>query len=323
MFAPVSMTVASGLRDSDPHADYRGEVCRFFDERLSPAQKLGVIHRTMGGDLVEVRMSFERIEKFFASLSAGEREEASLSRALAEMARDRSARGRYLALVRDTEDPAIRVRMIALARTLGWLSPADQRAELVHMILDVLASNSASYGEVDLICSMNRDRDLDRELHRLKVSKLPVNDTAYAAARACLGSSEGRARVLRALASPRDQDVQIAQAYLRHHPITDTTELHAVAKGIAHMAGSAAQVRALETLARQHISDREILDELARLFVQATSVSVQRAIAEIFIRSDQRSIETPEFLGLLRRHRLQSPDGDDLIDVLIGRLQGS
>jgi hypothetical protein len=268
-------------------------------------------------------MSFERIEKFFAALGESERGEASFSEALAEMARDRSTRGRYLELARDTEDPAIRVRMIALARTVGWLAPADQRAELVRMILDVLASNSASYGEVDLICALNKDRDLDRELHRLQDPKLPLGDTAYAAARACLGSSEERARVLRALASPRDQDVRIAQAYLRHHPITDATELRAVARGIAHMTGSAAQVRALETLARQHISDREILDELTRLFIQATSVSVQRAIAEIFIRSDQRSIATPEFIGLLRQHRLQSPNGEDLIDVLIGRLQGS
>jgi hypothetical protein len=323
LFAPVRMTVASGWRDSDPNADYRGEVCRFFDERLSPAQKLGVIQRTMGGDAAEVRMSFDRIEKFFAALREDERDEASFSRALAGIARDRSTRGRFLALARDTEDPAIRVRMIALARTLGWLTPADQRAELVRMILDVLASHSASYGEVDLICALNRNRDLDRELHRLKVSKLPLGDTAYAAARACLGSSEGRARVLRALASPRGEDVQIAQAYLRHHPITDARELRAVTRGIAHMAGSAAQVRALETLARQHISDREILDELTRLFTQATSVSVQRAIAEIFIRSDQRSIATPEFVGLLRQHRLQSPDGDDLIDLLIGRLEGS
>ena len=35
---------------------------------------------------------------------------------------------------------------------------------------------------------------------------------------------------------------------------------------------------------------REILDELARSYAQARSVGVQRAIAEVFIRSDQSAI---------------------------------
>jgi hypothetical protein len=237
--------------------------------------------------------------------------------------RDRTARSRYLALARDTEDPALRVRMIALAYSLGWLAAAEQRAEIVHMIHDMLASGPVGYGEVEMICGLNRDRELDRELHRLKVSKSPVSPAAQAAARACLGSPEGRSRVLRALASPNDRDVQIAQAYLRHRPITDSKELRAATSGIARMPDSTAQVRALETLARQHISDRETLEALTRMYTQATSVGVQRAIAEVFIRSDYEAIEKPRLVSVLRQHRLESPDGKDLIDVLIGRLEGS
>ena len=52
------------------------------------------------------------------------------------------------------------------------------------------------------------------------------------------------------------------------------------------MTGPAAQVRALDTLARHRLSDRQSLDELARLFPAARSVDVQRAIAAVFIRSD-------------------------------------
>ena len=317
------MTVASGMRDTDPHADFRGESCRYFDERLTRGRKLEFIHATLRGNATAVRMSFERIEAFFAALPASDREEASFAAALKALAGDRATRARYLSLVHDTEDPALRVRMIALARTVGWLAPAEQRAELVRMILDVLAAGSVGYGEVDLICTLNRDRELDRELHRFKSVKLAGNKTAHAATRACLGSSEGRAKMLRALASANDQDVRIAQAYLRHRPIADAGELRAVTTGISRMSASPAQVRALETLARQHISDREILGELARLFRQATSVTVQRAIAEIFIRSDPGALAAPELVALLREHRLPSPEGQDLIDVLIGRLQGS
>jgi hypothetical protein len=89
------------------------------------------------------------------------------------------------------------------------------------------------------------------------------------------------------------------------------------------MNGSDAQVRALDTLARYRLSDRESLEELTRLFPLAKSVNVQRAIAGILIRSDYRTIAGPELARALRQHRLKSPEGEDLIDVLIRRLQTS
>ena len=47
-----------------------------------------------------------------------------------------------------------------------------------------------------------------------------------------------------------------------------------VAKDVAHMHGTAAQVRALATLARHRLSDRTSLDALASLFPNAVSVDV-------------------------------------------------
>ena len=41
---------------------------------------------------------------------------------------DRATRANYLAITRDTQDAALRVRMLALARTVGWLSAAEQNA---------------------------------------------------------------------------------------------------------------------------------------------------------------------------------------------------
>jgi hypothetical protein len=323
LFGPSSMTIASGLRDSDPNAAYRRESCRFFDDRVTLAQKLELVHRTLRGDGAAVRMAFERIETFFASLDEGRRNEKEISHALAALVHDHAARARFLALIRDTEDPALRLRMIALARSVGWLSQAQQRAETVRMIGDLLATDAVGYSEVDLICALNQDRGLDRELRHVRVARTFANRTAHTAARACLGSTEARARVLRALASPNDGDVQVAQAYFRHRPITDSGELRTATSGIVRMPESAAQVRALETLARHHIADRETLEALTRLFAQATSVNVQRAIAEVFLRSDYQAIEVPRLVGVLREHRLESRDGADLIDVLIGRLEGS
>ena len=59
------------------------------------------------------------------------------------------------------------------------------------------------------------------------------------------------------------------------------------------------------------------------MLLQKLVVSVQRAIAGILIRSDYRQIASPELVRALRDHRLKSPDGNDLIDVLIRRLSVS
>ena len=129
--------------------------------------------------------------------------------------------------------------------------------------------------------------------------------------------------MLRALTSTNDEEVQVAQVYLQHRPITDASELQVVAAAIARMKGSDTQVRALDVLARYHLSDRESLDQLTRLFPLAKSLNVQRAIAGILIRSDYKTIAKAELARALRQHRLKSPDGEDLIDALIRRLQAS
>src|SRR5258706_3592150 len=136
LFGPSSMTIASGLRDSDPNADYRPESCRFFDDRGTLGQKLEPIPGTLRGDGAGGRMGFEGIGTFFASLDEGRRREKEHAHAPAALVHDHAARARFLALTRDTEDPAIRVRMIALARSVGWLSPAEQRADTARMSRD-------------------------------------------------------------------------------------------------------------------------------------------------------------------------------------------
>ena len=323
LFAPSSMTVATGSSDSDPHAGFRQDVCHFSDDRLSAAQKLGFVHQLLNRDMAEVRMFLDHIEKYAASLSETERQAPAVARVLGAIARDEAARTRYLDFARDADQPAIRARMIGLAANLGWLSPAEKRAELMRMIGDQLASNAVSPAEVDLACTLNKDHELDQELDRLQLPPAQADKVPHAAVLACLGHTEAHARVLRALTSANDEEVQIAQVYLHHHPIDDAAELRGVATGIARMNGSDAQVRALDTLARYHLSDRESLEELTRLFPLAKSINVQRAIAGVLIRSDYRTIAGPELVQVLRRQRLKSPDGADLIDVLIRRMEAS
>ena len=319
LFGPASMVATEGLRASEPGADYRAEACRYYDDRIAAAQRLAFVHEILGRDMAEVRMAFDRIEKFLASVGEAERAEANFIAVRNVLAADGATRGKYLSLVHETEDPALRVRMIALARDLGWLAGMQHRGELARMIAEVLARGSAGFSEVDMICELNRDRALDAELARFSVARLAATP-ANAAALACLGSIESRARVLHALLSADEGEVQVAQAYLRHRPLADASEVRTVVAGIARMKAAAAQARALETLARHHVSDPPTLAELAGLFARSTHLRVQRAIAEVFIRSGPAALDTPGLAGILRKHRLKSPDGADLIDALIGRL---
>jgi hypothetical protein len=318
IFAGNGMTATRGAPESQA---YRRQVCGFFDERLTAAQKLSSIHATMRRDMSQAIAFVERTEGLLASLTAEERGSSEFLLALAEISADDATRDRYLAAERASAQPAHRARMIALATTLGWLSPAERAAELVGMVNDLLGSRSLGFGEVEAICALNGARELDGELSRVKIPPARVGHTAVAAALACLGDDSARTRVFAALPSADERDVQVAQVYLRHRPVSDAKELRAMARKIARMPGTAAQVRALDALGRLHVTDREVVEELTRSYAATTSVAVQRAIAEIFLRSGPKTIARPDLASVLREHRLESPNGDDLVEVLIRRLQ--
>ena len=320
-FPGRSLTLTRGLRDGDADAPSRRDVCQFVDDRLTPAQKVASVHRLLGRDMAEVRVFLDRLERFAASLDESARQLPGVARALDAIAKDAEARGRYLDFLRSGDRPALRARLIELAGDLGGLSPVDRRAEFMRMIGDQLAQTLVSAADVDLVCRLNRDHALDGGLAQVALPSR--NGIGHAAILACLGSEEDRARVMQALVSPRDADVQIAQVYFRHHPIDDIAALREVASGIAGMTDTVAQARALDTLAHHRLSDRATLETLTELFPAARSVDVQRAIAGILIRSDYRQIASPELVRALRDHRLKSPDGNDLIDVLIRRLSVS
>jgi len=324
LFAPVSMTVASGLAASDPDAAHRRDVCHFSDDRLSPAQKLDFVHTLLQRDMAEVRMFLDHLEKYSPALVETTRAEAPASQALDRISTDKPARDRYFAFMRDADQASVRARMIGLAERLGWLTPAEKRTETIAMIDDRLARPVVGMQDVDLVCTLNREHGLDDTLAALaKVPADRMRDVGHAGVLACLGSQSARAHVLQAITSVRDDDVQIAQVYLRHRPIVDVDELRLIAAAIARMDNQVAQVRALDTLAQHRLSDEKSLVALTDLFPVAKSLEVQRAIAGILIRADYATLAKPDLVRALRTHRRKSTDGQDLIDILIRRLQAN
>lgn len=321
LFAPSSMVAITGLTDAEPQANLRREACQFIDNRLSDAQKVAFMHQVLQRDPAEVRMFLGHLERFAASIGPVQRVTPATAAAFATVAADEAARGRFIASARDADEPSVRTRMMALARTIGWLSPAQEQAELIRTIADQIARDRVGRDEVDLACARGGQHGHDPMLRTLATGVLKTGKVAPAAAMACLGSPEAHARVVRAVTSANAEDITMAQAYLRHRPLADVGELRAIAAGIARMPASDAQVRALETLAQQRMSDPESLREIARLFPLARSVQVQRAIASVLIRSDYRVLGQAELARSLKQYRLKSPDGSDVIDALLRMLQ--
>jgi hypothetical protein len=321
LFAPVSRVATSGLRDGDPQAGGRADACRFVDDRLAPAQKVAFLHELLQRDMAEVRLFLDDLERFAGSVGAPQRLEPRTAAAFAAIARDQAARERYLTFARDADEPAIRTRLMALARDIAWLTPAQEQAEFVRMLADRMAGRTLGREEVDLACARPHAPGDEHAWQPLVQGALQYGKVAPAAALACLGRPEARARVMRAVTSNDADEIAIAQAYLRRRPLADPAEMRAVASAIARMPASAAQVRALETLAQQRVSDADSLREIARLFPLARSVELQRAIAGILIRADHRLLGQAELARSLKQYRLKSPDGEDVIDALIRVLQ--
>jgi hypothetical protein len=320
-FPGRSLTFTRGSTSADPDAGVRRDVCEFFDNRLSPAHRAKFVHQVLRRDMAEVRLFLDHLEHYVGSLDEKTRQLPEVAPVLDEISQDRTARDPYLAFARSDDRSAVRVRMIRLAGHLGWLSAEDTRAELIRLLGDEFARSRPTAADVDLVCGLNEDRQFDEARRDLPAAAVGADDVGHAAMLACLGGSEGRARVLQALTSPRDADVQIAQVYLRRRPISDIHELRRITTEIAQMADGTAQVRALDTLAYLRLSDPVALQAVTRLFVVTKSIAVQRAIAGILIRSDYPATAWPELVRTLREHRMKSPDGRDLIDVLIDRGQ--
>ncbi|HTS21344.1 MAG TPA: hypothetical protein VMN79_05975 [Casimicrobiaceae bacterium] len=318
--APASLTATRGVSDSDPDAGVRGDMCQLVDEAPGSAHRIEFVHRLLGREMAEVRMLLDRVEAAVASLSEADRARPEVSTALAEIARDADARARYLAFARDADEASTRARMTRLAGALGWLSPAEVRAELQSMFAARLAANDLGVADVDLACSLNEDGSLDLASGRAVAGHVPPSNVASAAVLACLGDAAARPRVLHALAAGDGPEVAIAQTYLRHRPIADAAELREVAAAVLHMKMAEAQARALDALSGYRFSDPETLLGLTELFALARSIDVQRAVAGVLIRSDYRAISTPALARKLQAQRLKSPDGADVIDVLIRRL---
>lgn len=322
LFAPVSMVSAAGLTDAEPNATVRRDLCGLADSRAGLSGQITFAHQLLRRDPTEVRMLLDQLENLFAHIGPTERVQPPIDAALSAISADAMARDAYLAFARDADDARVHSRLMALAQRLGWLSAEQEHDEFARMLAQRMQRGSLGKHEVDHVCASRATPDLPLVQQLVESGAARPGQLAHSAVLACLGDAAAHEHTLRALVSPqRDGDAEIAQVYLRHRPVGDVVQLRHLTAGVARLPSGPAQLRALDSLAHQRLADGPSLEAIARLFPLARSLDVQRAIAGILIRADYRLLPQAELARSLRQHRLRSPDGSDVIDLLIRLLQ--
>jgi hypothetical protein len=265
-------------------------------------------------------MFLDAIERWSATLGADARAEPASAAAFDAIASDAEARDRFLAFARDADDPSLRVRMVALAGRLGWLAPADERADFARMVVERAGRGTLGSVDVELACRRGADPELAAEIDR-QASAARRDSAALAAVRACAGSADGHAACCERWSTGAPTTSRSHRSTCATARSSSPASCARWRRAIAKRSAGDAQVRALDALASHRLSDPESVAAIAARFPLAGSLEAQRAIAGILIRADTASLARDDLAKSLKRTRLRSPDGADMIDVLIRRLE--
>lgn len=313
-FADTQMRVVGGLTRAEPKARVRAEMCKFFDDRLTPAVKLDFIGQLLKREMAEVRMYLERVETYLEGVTDETMRSPEWRASLSRIAADDGARERYLQFARDADPPPVRVRMMDAARRLGWLTPAKVRQEHVQLVQAMLEAPRLGMGEADLICKLANAQNIKPNELRFHARSGP----GLSVARACLGDADAR-QTVRAYLLSKDEEIFLgAQILFDFHPMTPS-ELVWYATEIGRRTGGvAASERALHVIARQDVSDRVVLDAFMGLLTLDLAKETKHAIAPVFLFADWSQVDRPKLIEAVRKTGLAD---DGALGFLLRRLE--
>ncbi|HSD99626.1 MAG TPA: hypothetical protein VLB72_02695 [Burkholderiales bacterium] len=313
-FGEDQMRIVGGLTPAEPKARVRAEMCKFFDDRLTPARKLDFVGQLLQREMAEVRMYLERIETYLEGLPGATTVSPEWRASLGRIASDGVARERFLQFARDADPPPARVRMMDLASRLGWLTPAHLRQEQVRIVQTMIEAPRLGSGEADIVCDLAKQRNIKLGELRIPERSAP----GLGVARACLGDADAR-QGIRAMLLSRDEELFLsAQIFFEAHPMT-TSELGWYATEIGRGTGGvAAAERALHVIARQNIRDRALLNAYMQLLTMDLARETKHAVAPVFLFADWSRVDRPKLIEAVRKTGLAE---DGALGFLLRRLE--
>lgn len=313
-FADTQMKVVGGLTSAEPKARVRAEMCKFFDDRLTPAAKLDFIGQLLQREMAEARMYLERIETYMEGLTDDATGSPEWWASLSRIAADDGARKRFLQFARDADPPPVRLRMLDVAYHLGWLSPEQERQEHVRLVQNLLEAPRLGMGEADLVCRLANADDIGPGELRLPARPAPAANVA----RACLGDAEAR-QAVRAYLLGKDEDSFLgARILFDSDPMTPSDLTWYAAEIGRRTGGDAAAERALHVIARQDIRDRAVLEAFMQLLTMDLAKETKQAIAYVFLFSDWSQVDRAKLNEAVRNTGLAE---DGALGFLLRRLE--
>ncbi len=212
------------------------------------------------------------------------------------IARDATARARFLAYARAADQLAVRTRLLNVARDLGWLSADDRWEELALMLGELQGRTTVGVGEVGLACTLNEEQRARRCVQSARAARQPGRRRA-----ARRGSRlPGQCRGTRAHADRAGQHERGGRPDRTGLPAPPADHRRRrIAPG--RRAPSPAWIRPTPRCVRSRRSAGTTCP-IAKCWTcsrgssrQTPSASVQAAIAGILLRADLRSISGSNF----------------------------
>ena len=194
------MIAVAGLTAADPHTGFRRDMCTFADERSWTTEK-NRLHARGPASRRDRDAHASRPHRALCGLARPGAHGRRRRRPRHSLRSSATAR-RAIATspLRATPTMAsVQTRMMALARNLGWLTPAQEQAEFVHMLADRMARGSLGKNEVDLVCATPQQEDAGLAQQLLASGAARAGNVAHSAVLACLGNAEAHERTVRAL----------------------------------------------------------------------------------------------------------------------------
>ncbi len=305
--AAASMTAVTGMRPSDVDYVYHNQVCTFYNDALPVIKRSELASEIFNREFSQVTLFFDHLEKYLSGLTANERR--------AIQAKE-DTKSNYVRSTRNLHNVDLRIRMLAAAETMGWLTAPEYQDEILRMVKELFDKNLVNHGLLSTVCPLNSAG----QFASLIASWPMPNSVAKVAVLACFGHAGAAAMMIDALGSANPESIEVAQNYFRQRPLSDGASIESLAQRILNGgSGSESQLRALETLARFRISDAPSMSILLHAFAGSRSALVQQAIVKVFLFADLSVVNKMEFARVIRDSRL--PANPDATEFLLQRLR--
>jgi hypothetical protein len=227
-FAGTSLVETSGLAPSEPAAADRDLICALYDERQTVVRRLEIVKHLMDrSDL----LAFVPSVQVFVDRHPADRMQAEGRRLFEEIQRNRAARDRILALVRQLDVSALQLELGHFAVHMGWMTPEQFRALAIDAARQLLRRPLTSE-VVDVMCEVPKHESVGDQFGSADLPESLFHDAEGIRLVSCLAPpGDAVSARLAAVLDAENPELRVwaAHALTRRLPLPDPALLTVIA----------------------------------------------------------------------------------------------